>query len=165
MLFNAFTDYWSLFVVRPLLVWSSTKAVIGLALATLSGAAIVILANTLRTAAIGFQPLPTEGGWGAAIWEAFLTSMHLEGVDGSFPLPPHLDFNFFMWPAIVVFTWLPLFALGILIIRALTPLSWIVAKAQWALKEGDKHPLKAIGYVAAVAVFAIAVGLRVIFVA
>jgi hypothetical protein len=24
--------------------------------------------------------------------------------------------------------------------RALTPFSWIVGKAQWALNEGDKHP-------------------------
>jgi hypothetical protein len=65
-----------------------------------------------------------------------------------------------MYPAVVVFVWLPLFALGILAVRALGPLSWIVAKAQWALKEGDKHPLKAIGCVAAVTVFA--VGLRTI---
>jgi hypothetical protein len=46
-----------------------------------------------------------------------------------------------------------LFALGVLIVRSLTPLSWIVGRAQWALKEGKEHPLKAIGYVAAIVVF------------
>jgi hypothetical protein len=59
----------------------------------------------------------------------------------------------FSWPALAVFIWLPLFALGILIARLLTPLSWIVGRTQWFLKEGKEHPLKAIGYVAAVVVF------------
>ncbi|MEH2548161.1 hypothetical protein V1283_004806 [Bradyrhizobium sp. AZCC 2262] len=56
-------------------------------------------------------------------------------------------------PALAVFTWLPLFALGIMTARLLTPLSWIVGRTQWFLKEGKEHPLKAIGYVAAVAAF------------
>jgi hypothetical protein len=60
---------------------------------------------------------------------------------------------FFALPAMAVFVWLPLFALGILIARLLTPLSWIVGRTQWFLKEGKEHPLKAIGYVAAVVVF------------
>jgi hypothetical protein len=37
--------------------------------------------------------------------------------------------------------------------RVLTPLSWIVGRTQWFLKEGKEHPLKAIGYVAGVVVF------------
>jgi len=68
------------------------------------------------------------------------------------------------WPATaLVFVWLPLFALGIVIVRLLTPLSWIVGRTQWFLKEGKEHPLKAIGYVAAVAVFLGTVAGRAIF--
>jgi hypothetical protein len=69
----------------------------------------------------------------------------------------------FTLPAMAVFVWLPLFALGIVIARLLTPLSWIVGRAQWFLKEGNEHPLKAIGYVAAVVVFLGAVAGRAVF--
>ena len=69
----------------------------------------------------------------------------------------------FGWPALAVFIWLPLFALGILIARLLTPLSLIVGRTQWFLKDGEEHPLKAIGYVAAVVVFLCAVAGRAVF--
>ena len=52
---------------------------------------------------------------------------------------------------------------GILIVRLLTPLSWIVGRTQWFLKEGKEHPLKAIGYVAAVVVFLGTVAGRAVF--
>jgi hypothetical protein len=48
LVFNVFTDYLSLFVIRPLLVRSGAKPVTGLALGTVSGVAIVIAANFLR---------------------------------------------------------------------------------------------------------------------
>ena len=61
--------------------------------------------------------------------------------------------------AAIVFLWLPLFAIGLLALRALTPLAWIVGKAQWTLKEGDAHPLKAVGLVISVLVFVMFVAL------
>ena len=70
---------------------------------------------------------------------------------------------FFIAPALIVFAWLPLFALGIVIARLLTPLSWIVGRTQWALKEGNGHPIKAIGYVAAVVVLLGTVAVRAVF--
>jgi hypothetical protein len=48
LLFNFLTDYLSLFVIRPLLIRSGTKPVIGLALGAVSGAAIVLAGNVLR---------------------------------------------------------------------------------------------------------------------
>jgi hypothetical protein len=155
-LFNVLTDYLSLFVIRWLLVWSGTKPVSSLLAATWIGAAIVTLANYLRGAVVGIWLIATN-----------YRPMIL-------PLPPHpgnrmdpyelylFESDLFLVPAIVVFAWLPLFALGILVIRALTPLSRIVTAAQWALKDGDKRPLKAIGCVAAVVVFVVTVGLRAI---
>jgi hypothetical protein len=147
LVFNVFTDYLSLFVIRSSLIRSGTKPVIGLALATMSGAAIVLLANVLREIALFSVPHTLQG------WEWWFRGFLIVSIPG-------LSAHTITLPAMIVFIWLPLFALGILVIRALTPLSWIVAKTQWALKEGDQHPLKAIGCVAAAVVFAIAVGLR-----
>jgi hypothetical protein len=152
--FNVLTDYVSLFVIRRLLVRSGTRAVIGLSIAAVSGAAIVLLAHVLRVMVLAFGwygMLQENAGVSVVRWALFV----LLATTKSAAL-------LLMYPAVVVFVWLPLFALGILAIRALTPLSWIVEKAQWVLKEGDKHPLKAIGCVAAVAVFVVTVGLRAI---
>jgi hypothetical protein len=144
LLFNVYTDYISLFMIRPLLIRSGTKPVISLALGAVSGAAIVLAANELRIRAhwVGMvlEPAPhATFPWGPPFW------FHL----------------FFAWPAMAVFVWLPLLALGIVVARL--PTSWIVGRAQWFLKEGKEHPLKAIGYVAAVVVFLGTVAARAIF--
>jgi hypothetical protein len=69
----------------------------------------------------------------------------------------------FVFPALAVLTWLPLLALGIVIARLFTPLSWIAGRTQWFLKEGKEHALKAIGYVAAVVVFLGTIAGRAVF--
>jgi hypothetical protein len=151
VLLNVVTDYLSLFVIRPVLVRSGTKPVIGLTLGAVSGAAIVLAVDSLRQLVLIF--------WSFGIWPAFadilpvLIDMH----DVAWGL------TIFGWPALAVFTWLPLFALGIVVVRLLTPLSWIVGRTQWFLKEGKEHPLKAIGYVAAVVVFIGTVAARAVF--
>jgi hypothetical protein len=162
-LFNVFTDYLSLFVIRTLLTRSGTKAVTGLVLGALGGVAIVFVANALRGVALLLMNwnLVMSAYLGEGVHDRTWSTLHKLGVAVIWHA-----WNMgaqFIWPAIAVFTWLPLLALGILAIRALTPLSLIVAQAQWALKEGDKHPLKATGCVAAVAVFAVTVGLRAVF--
>jgi hypothetical protein len=52
LLFNIPSDYAALFVVRPLLIRSGARPVIGLTLGTLSGVVIVYLANALRQAVL-----------------------------------------------------------------------------------------------------------------
>jgi hypothetical protein len=52
--------------------------------------------------------------------------------------------------------------MGILAIRAAGAVSWLVGKAQWFLKGGTEHPLKAIGYVAATFVFVMIAGWHLI---
>jgi hypothetical protein len=153
LLFNVLTDYLSLFVIRPLLIRSGTKPVMGLALAAVSGATIVLAANSLRIIALGiwvklFQVIPGGPTLGD-IWRAAF-SLHFAALS-------------FAFPALAVFVWLPLFALGIVIVRLWTPLSWIVGTVQWSLKEGKEHPLKAIGYVAAFVVFVGTVAGRAVF--
>jgi hypothetical protein len=146
LFFNVFTDYLSLFVIRPLLVRSGTKPVIALALGAVSGAAIVWIANILRGQAIIAERCVLLGA----------------GFCGDFSVD-FVGATVFIWPALAVFAWLPLFALGIVIVRLLTPLSWMVGRTQWFLKEGKEHPLKAIGYVAAVVVFLSTVAGRLVF--
>ena len=149
-LFNILSDYLSLFVIRPLLVRSGTKPVIGLGLGAVSGVAIVLVGNFLREVFIEPFFLVAQGhGPSFLVW-----------------LNAPMLFRAYMissWPAMAVFVWLPLFALGILIARLLTPLSWVVGRTQWFLKEGKEHPLKAIGYVAAVVVFLGTVAGRAVF--
>ena len=69
----------------------------------------------------------------------------------------------FIWPNIVVFSWLVLFGLGILVARAVIPVSWMVNRTEWLLKDGDKRPLKAVGYVSAIVTFFVALVIRLLF--
>ena len=63
-------------------------------------------------------------------------------------------YSFFtMRPAFIIHLWLPLFALSSLVVRLLYLLFRAVEKAQWFLKQGDAHPLRAIGIVATIIVF------------
>ena len=129
--------------IRQFLVGSGTHPVLHLILGTWTGVAIVIAANVLRLMLLYVFLWIVPG---------------LDRVPGldSVILPLALA-------ALAVFVWLPLVALGILTARFLTPLSWVVGRTQWFLKEGMEHPLKAIGYVAAVVVFLGTVAVRVIF--
>jgi hypothetical protein len=58
--------------------------------------------------------------------------------------------------ALVVFLWLPAFALGALVFRMLKPFTHTVRWMQWFIKRGSQHPFEAIGLTAAVPMFLIA---------
>jgi hypothetical protein len=62
--------------------------------------------------------------------------------------------NSFMMPAFFVHIWLLLLAAGASGVRLLYPIFRAIEWAQWFLKQGHRHPLRAIGMVAAVLVFA-----------
>jgi hypothetical protein len=128
--------------------------VIGLALGTVSGALIVVAGNLLRFLTIWLLVCHKEQYQPACLREPILVR---EIVSHGFGDPT------FAWPAIAVFVWLPLFALGILTARLLTPLSWVVGGTQWILEGGKEHPLEAIGYVAAVVVFLGTIAARAVF--
>jgi hypothetical protein len=61
--------------------------------------------------------------------------------------------NYPMRSAFVIHLWLPLFALSSLLAKLVFMIFRAVEKAQWFLKQGDAHPLKAIGVVATIIVF------------
>jgi hypothetical protein len=56
--------------------------------------------------------------------------------------------------AFVVHLWLPLFALCIMIVKVFNWFRLAVSKTQWLFRGGKEHPLDAVGYVAAILVFA-----------
>jgi hypothetical protein len=148
--FNVLSDYVSLFVIRPVLIRSGANAVFGLTLGTVSAIIIVLGANVLRAEvllAISFV-LGYEGPQpGLSLFLTRLPPLFHNGI----PL---------MASAVLVFAWLPLFALGILTARLLTPLSWVSGSIHW---KGEAHPLKVIGYIAAVIVFLCTVVWRAVF--
>jgi hypothetical protein len=153
---NAMSDYLSLFIIRPWLARCGHRPV----LAMLSGAFFAILVVVLGVIVRLFVSTYLFAG------PPIAPPDHPLAHDSSDFRPADLEsyaryggavigLNFFASiPAMAVFLWLPLFAVGLLVIRILTPFSWMVAKAQWGLKGGDQHPLKAVGCVIGVIVFA-----------
>jgi hypothetical protein len=56
--------------------------------------------------------------------------------------------------AMIVHLWLPLFAICVIGLRLLNYIFVAAGWAQWFIKQGRYHPLDAVGYVAAILVFA-----------
>jgi hypothetical protein len=54
----------------------------------------------------------------------------------------------FFGPTFIIHLWLHLFALSSVVVRLMYLILRAVEWAQWFLKQGDAHPLKAIGIVA-----------------
>jgi hypothetical protein len=150
-------DYLSLFAIRPWLVRSGDRPIFALVMGTLISVIVFVVGVFIRVVLAMIFALTIKGGAsGNGDWSNFGLGL------AELFVPLRISFLFSL-PGIVVFAWLPLFALGIIAIRVFVALSWTVGKAQWALKDGKQRPLKAVGYVAAVAVFVIAAGWQTIF--
>jgi hypothetical protein len=163
LLFNVFTDYLSLFVIRPVLSLSGKRPVGALVFGAAIGAATVWAVNLMQVFCIDFFLCMNDVNAASIIFGVSTQPDALKCVGTAFrELHLWSATLYFVTPALVVFIWLPLFALGILIVRLWTPLSWAVGTTQWFLKEGKEHPLKAIGYVAAVVVFIVAAAGRAV---
>jgi hypothetical protein len=147
---NVLTDYVALFLIRPSLARCGARPVFALILGSVGGMLVISVGAILRSFLLSWHEL----GWYIATDE--LTKLRMYPVLWTMQIEDSIS-------AIAVFAWLPLFALGVLLIRAITPLSWIIAKTQWLLKGGQDHPLKAVAIVAAVAVFAIGVVVKTVF--
>jgi hypothetical protein len=134
------SDYISLFFVRCCLFAARDRPFIATFLAIVAGASVIACFYLL-------------------VFEASVSLMNLTvcrfcmflAVPIVFKLPDLLDF---MTPALLVHLWLPMFAFGAIGVRLLYPIFRAIERAQWFLKQGNRHPLRAIGMVAAVLVFA-----------
>jgi hypothetical protein len=130
-IFNILSDYVSLFVIRRWLFMARERTVLALLMAPMLGVAAILLLYLVR------------------LFSGILLDMYSNDAGIAFAF---MGYVFFI-PAIAVHLWLPLFALGVLFIQAFTYFSRAVGWTQWFIKDGANHPLRAIGYVAAVIVF------------
>jgi hypothetical protein len=147
---NVLLDYVALFIIRPWLGFCGSRPVLSLTSGFVIGICIVGLGTFVRfsmflvildldfNAAPKLPPLEFIIRW-------LITGLLMRGLNS--------DLAFWVIPASLVFLWLPLFATGIVVLRAINLLSWTVEKMQWFLKQGKEHPLEAIGYVAGAIVF------------
>jgi hypothetical protein len=151
---NTLSDYLSLYVVRRCIERFSGRPFLLLLAATVFGTLFVALAWTclyalLLLAYVAFQKPIVLVPWRAIPLFADLLS-HISTASWWRP-------NSFLWffypPAVFVHFWFVLVAAAALLLRisdwALAAVGW----AQWFLKRGRYHPLKALGYVAAALVF------------
>jgi hypothetical protein len=145
---SAAADYFSLFAIRRALNASGVRPVLGLTVGAAIGIIIVLLGNAVRAVALLL---------GTAIWESELEISRRDVIAALTSLTE------LMVPAMAVFAWVPLLAVGILVVRTMRPLSRLFAKTRRVLKDGSDHPLKIIGYIAALVVFALAFGWQTIF--
>jgi hypothetical protein len=143
------TDYVSLLFVRRFLVLARTypisasliSSIIGLFVVTGSYTVVILMIEV----EIPYWLNPTlVERFGPRIGDIF----NLSVVDLLLPL-----FFLFMRPAFIIHLWMPLFALSLLVARLMFWIFRAVEWAQWFLKQGDAHPLKAIGIVATIIVF------------
>lgn len=158
--FNCVSDYISLFLVRRLLSRSWIKPSASVILAPLVGICAVLFLYYLRFVSMIVFATP---------WIANRTfSELLAGFEYSISwllwrlgelaaeqvvLHPH---TVVIIPALIVHMWLPILGVGVLAVKALRGFTWAVGGTQWFLKDGNTHPYEAVGYVAAVVVFAVA---------
>jgi len=155
---NALSDYLALFVIRPWLRAAGNRPLLALLTAMFLAVLVVLIGMIIRAFVIVYlfpetprPPQPVKLDPESMEWVIWSISGLLRFAVVS------------VLPAAAVFIWLPLFAIGILLVRLLKPLSWLVSNVQWMLHEGEKHPLKAVGCVAAVSVFIASVGLQLSF--
>jgi hypothetical protein len=140
---NIIFDYISLFLIRPQLVRAGNRPASALVTGAFLAMLVVMFGVVARLMLVMSLPVVSGDRPPGSDISANVSLLIFDGF---------VSFVFSL-AGLLVFTWLPLFALGIVLIRILAPLSWVVAKAQWALKDGKEHPLKAVGYVAAIIVF------------
>jgi hypothetical protein len=155
LIVNIVSDYGSLFLIRLWLTRAVGKPAATLLIAALIGTLIIVISFGLRFALAG-------------VWQmhAGPASRHVLATAEDFS--PHMLWEAYLpallfFPGIIVFAWLPLFAAGIVLLRMINPLLIAVRKAQWFFKDGKDHPLEAIGLIASVIVFALAVVWQVFF--
>jgi len=143
---NVISDYLSLFVVKHLLMTTKGKPLLALCAGPLSGISIVLLFNVVSNAALSLYLLILLRDE----WSQGYLALLYENIRGNIVNPEWLGLSV---SALIVHLWLPLFSISVGVLRLLNYLRQAVGWTQWFLKEGDRHPFEAIGYVAAIIVF------------
>ena len=143
MIATVLSDFLSLFAVRKFLVTAGNHLITSLFLGMLVGFVTVIVSFVVVCwigvlIIVGWKSQPFIIEYFSYLPRVMITH------------PQSLLFP----PALLVHLWLPLFALGALGVRLLYFVFGAVGWFQWFIKGGEQHPLRAVGWVAAVLVFA-----------
>jgi hypothetical protein len=140
------SDYISLLFVRRFLNLAITHPILASMISSIVGV-VVVIASYLIIGGLFF----TISHWiGVSIQN--LNPLEAYEVFGSSTTSMYV-----FTAAFIIHLWLPLFALSLLIVQLVYWLFRAVEGAQWFLKQGDAHPLKAIGVVATIIVFGSAI--------
>jgi len=146
-------DYLSLFAVRRCLLFATDHLAISLLLSFLMGISAVVFFGCIFVISLLIFVLLRFHG---------ITSLYLAVT----PIMWNDLFQLFsqdptslliLLPPSLVHIWLLLFAVGALSVRMLYPMFRVITWAQWFLRQGDRHPIRAIGMVAAALSFVVAV--------
>jgi hypothetical protein len=142
-------DYISLFVVRKCLTIAEHYLMLSLIIAFIAGLFIFLLLYSVMAFIIMIF---------TAFNHNFLFFFLSYGIPSYFRNLFYFYLNdpeklAYLSPMFLVHLWLLLFALGALGTRLLYPIFRIITWAQWFLKQGDRHPMRAIGMVAAALMF------------
>jgi hypothetical protein len=132
-------DYLSLFLVRRFLIWARIRPMSASILSSIIGTMVVIGGSQILGSATLL--LGTAIPWDYSLGPDPMGSSATASI-----------LNFIIVPALIIHLWLPLFALSSLLVKLIFLVFKAVEWAQWFLKQGDAHPLKAIGIVATIIV-------------
>lgn len=143
--FTIICDYTSLFIVRRGLSAARSRPFFALVVGGLLPALLIFCLYTLRAVL-------------EEIWDEYMRGMVL--------FEPKLFFHYawvyvaggfrgdaLFYSALIIHLWLPLFAVSVILVRLA---NWFLSATvwmQWFLARGERHPLEAVGFVAASIVF------------
>ena len=162
-------DFFSVVVVRKLLVSLRERPILSLFLGLITGLAVIWLVAGLQSvvfpifAQIQYQlpsnPTCPQDKIEACVREfdrLILKQVEERGI-------PTLISS--LWTtyvqAVLIHAWLPLFALSVVGAKALNYFAGATKWMQWFIKRGKDHPFEAVGYVAALVVFVLAAGVQI----
>jgi len=152
LVFNALSDYISLFAVRYWLLLTKDRPFVSVLIGPVIGAVIVCALYYIRLLVVFTSyDLIVHGRF------TLPSTMHL-----LINLPQYAPQDRSLFPALAVHLWLPLFGLAALATQIITRLSKAARWMQWFLKQGQHYPFQAIGYVAAIIVFVVAAIVQVV---
>jgi hypothetical protein len=146
LLSNILSDYVSLFFIRKWLTIASRAPFVSLIGGALVGASVIIIVYFLRDIAVTLYLVGPR-----------ISLSNIQDYFGRIATPAYFRTtnNIVIWGAFAVHLWLLLFALGVIFLQVSNSFLWAAGKMQWFLKQGENHPLQAVGYVAAVIVFTV----------
>jgi len=150
-LFFITIDYVSLFIVRRCLSLGTNHLVFPLIWGFVAGSCVIVLCFAVTMIFMTILVVIYHGYY-SRLFESIplMLTLMLHQILNN----PRIYLNTLV-PALLIHLWLLLFAAGALGIRLFYPIFRVIVWAQWFLKQGDRHPMRAIGMVAAALMFTV----------